>query len=298
MGVGGGAHTGLIGEEAPGHAVAHGLLDADTNSAAQNGLGSESAHKDHAEGLGDGGDVGKNHDQCADEVAHRHDGYQLLGDGGNALHAAQEDEGRHHRQHHAGNQLGHMEGGVESTADGVGLDHVAHEAQSQDDSHGEEARQELAEAPLEPGPDVVHRAADDLPLVVAGLVLLGQHRLAVDGGHAEEGGQPHPEDGAGAAGEEGCTAAHNVAGAHLCGNGGGCGLEGAHTVLARLFAGEAEAAEHLPPAGAELPHLDEAQADGEEDAGKYQHVQQHAVPHEIAGCRNDIGQLIHNLFHG
>ena len=43
VGVGGGAHAGLIGEEAAGHAVAHGLLDAEAQRAAEDGLGVEGA---------------------------------------------------------------------------------------------------------------------------------------------------------------------------------------------------------------------------------------------------------------
>ena len=43
-------------------------------------------------------------------------------------------------------QDGHAESGLEGGADGVGLDHAAHEAQGQDDGHGEETSQELAES--------------------------------------------------------------------------------------------------------------------------------------------------------
>src|SRR5699024_9768075 len=57
------------------------------------------------------------------------------------------------------------------------------------------------------------------------------------------------------------------------------------------------AAEHLTPAGAEFPHLDEPQTDGKQNAGKDQHIQQYAVPYKITGCLDNSSHLIHNLFH-
>ena len=187
---------------------------------------------------------------------------------------------------------------MEGVADGVGLDHVAHEAQGQDDGHREEARQELAEAALEGRPDVVDGAAGGVAVVVGGAVLLGQDSLAVDGGHAEEGGDPHPEDGAGAAGVEGGGAAGDVAGAHLGGDGGGQGLEGAHALLARLVAGETDAAEELAAALAELPDLDEAGPDGVEDAGAQQEEEQQKllVPEDIIDGCHDLCDKFHSAF--
>ena len=52
--------------------------------------------------------------------------------------------------------------------------------------------------------------------------------------HAEEGNDPHPEDGAGTAGEDGAARADDVAGTTLGRNGGGPGLEGAHAGLVLL----------------------------------------------------------------
>ena len=132
-----------------------------------------------------------------------------------------------------------------------------------------------------------------MPRLVLGLEGLGQHRLAVDGGHAEEGRHPHPEDGAGAAGDHGGGAAGDVAGAHLGGDGGGHRLEGAHPLLAGLFPVEVHAAEEAAEAGTELAHLNEAGADGEDDAGTHQQVEQKAVPHEPRQVTDLGSQQIH-----
>ena len=185
---------------------------------------------------------------------------------------------------------------MEGVADGVGLDHVAHEAQGQDDGHGEKACQELAEAALESRPDVIDGAACGVAVVVGGAVGLGQDGLAVDGGHAEKGAEPHPEDGPGAAGVEGRGAAGDVAGAHLGGDSGGQGLEGTHAVLARLVAGEGDAAEELAAALAELAHLDEAGADGVENAGTQQQEQEQEllVPEDVIDGCHDLGDEFHS----
>ncbi len=74
-----------------------------------------------------------------------------------------------------------------------------------------------------------------MAVFVLGLVLLRQNRFAVDGGHAEKGGQPHPEDGARAAGEQRGGAAGDVAGADLSRDGGGDGLERGHALVVGLL---------------------------------------------------------------
>ena len=291
VGVGRGAHAGLIGEQAPGHAEAHGLLDAQTQCAAEDGLGIEGAHEDGLDGGEKVGVVDDQDDEASQDVEAGHDGHDLLREGGDAPHAADEDERGDGGHNDAHDGLGDAESGVEGVSDGVGLDHVAHEAQGQDDGDGEEAGQELAEAALEGRLDIVDGTAGDMAVLVCGLELLCQHGLAVDGGHAEEGGDPHPEDGAGAAGVQGGGAAGDVAGAHLGGDGGGQSLEGAHALLAGLFAAEGEAAEQAAPALAELADLDKPGTDRVIDTGEQQQEQQQQllVPQDVVDCANDLG---------
>ena len=138
------------------------------------------------------------------------------------------------------------------------------------------ARQELAEAALEGGGDVVDGAA-----VIAAVVALlpgldSQGGLGIDGGHAEEGDDPHPEDGAGAAGEDGAGGAHDIAGAHLGGDGGGHGLERAHAPLLPS-APEGQVAEQAAHALPEVADLDEPGADGVPQAHADQQKDQDVV---------------------
>ena len=262
VGVRSGAHAGLIGEEAPLGALADGGLDGVSESAANDGLGLEGIAEDHGEGGGDVLEAGDEHGQAAHQEDGRHDRDQLFSDGGQPLDAAQEDEGTDDHQNDAHDPGGDAESGLEGGADGVGLDHAAHKAQGQDDGHGEEAGQELAEGAFEGGGDVVDGPAVNGALVIHHPGLDGEGGLGVDGGHAEEGEDPHPEDGAGAPGEDGAGCAHDVAGAHLGGDSGGQSLEGAHAAVV-LIAEKLQISEDLPHALAEAADLNEAGLDGE-----------------------------------
>jgi len=133
-------------------------------------------------------------------------------------------------------------------------------------------------------------------LVVGGLVLLREHGLTVDGGHAEERRQPHPEDRARAAGIQRGSRARDIAGADLRRDSGRQRLKRAHAVRARLFTVEREVTEQVLPACAELADLNEACADGKHDAGTYEEIQQQAVPDDVADPAYPVCQYFHCHF--
>ncbi len=149
-----------------------------------------------------------------------------------------------------------------------------------------ETSQELAESALEGGGDVVHRSAVNIALLVYLAGLDGQSGLGVDGGHAEKGDDPHPEDGPRSAGEDGSGGAHDIAGAHLGGNGGGQGLEGAHPA-GLLPAPEAQVAEYLPHPLAEAAHLNEAGADAVKQAHGDEQEDQDVAGQVVVDVYND-----------
>ncbi len=70
------------------------------------------------------------------------------------LHTSQEDDGADDDQDDTHDPGGDAESRLHGGADGVGLDHTAHESKGQDDGDSEEARQELSEASLERRGDV------------------------------------------------------------------------------------------------------------------------------------------------
>ena len=136
--MGGRAHTGLVGEQTTLGALRDGLLDGVAESAAHDGLRLKGVLEDHAEGGGDVPDAEDQDDQTAQQEDCRHNGDDLFRNGGQPLNAAQEDDAADDDQRHTHDPGGDAEGGLEALADGVGLHHAAHEAQSQNDGDGKE----------------------------------------------------------------------------------------------------------------------------------------------------------------
>ena len=104
----------------------------------------------------------------------------------------------------------------------------------------------------------------------------GQCGLCINGGHAEEGDNPHPEDGTGAAGEDGAGSTYDVTGAHLRRNGGGKGLKGCHGV-GLLFAPQGQVAEYPAHTLAKVANLHESGFNGIPEAYRNQQDKQNVV---------------------
>ena len=276
VGVRGGAHTGLVGEQAALGTLRNRGLDGVAEAAADDGLGLEGILEDHADGGGDVLDADDQDDQAAEQEDSRHDGDDLLRDGGEALYAAKEDERADRDEDDTDDPGGNAEGGLHRGADGVGLHHAAEEAECQRDGDGEEAGEELAEAALKGRRDVVDRTALDVAVLFDDAGLLGERRFRVDRGHAEEGDDPHPEDGAGAAGQDRAGRADDVARTDLSGDGGGERLERAHAAV-MLLAAQRQVAEHAVPALFEAAQLHEAGLDGVPQAHAEQQEHENVV---------------------
>ena len=270
-----GAHAGFVGEQAALCALAQSGDDAE-GGAAYRGLRVEGALEDQGQGCRQVGDVGDDDCQAADQVDNCHDRHQLFRDGGNAGNAADEHEAGQHCHDDAHGPRGNAEGGVAGGCDGVGLNHAAHEAQGQDDGHGEEAGQDLAAGALKGSADVVDRTAVDGAVGHFLTGCLGKHGLGVVGGHAQEGDDPHPEDGARATDQDSAAGTHDVASTHL-GSDGGCHcLEGAHAALLGAAA-QGKVAEEFLYAFTEAANLHEAGAQGEEQAGAYKQDDKYVI---------------------
>ena len=298
------AHASFVREQAACHAETHGLLYSHTGHAASHRLRVERQHKDLRKRAGQGLVVHDQDHDAAQDVKRRHDGHDLFGNGGNTLHAAQKDECCDQSHHNAHGQMADAERVMERITDGVGLHHVAHEAQRQNDQYREYARQHLAERALERRADVVRRAAGDFA-VDGGAVTLGQHGLGVDRRHAEERRYPHPEQCARPAADKRRGAAGDVAGAHLGSNGGSQRLEAAHALVIGLFAAQRKAAEHAVEPLAKAAQLYAPQPDGKKHAGADQQEQQQRVPQNVAGpfngrrknCHEKIPLFLHLVFY-
>ena len=94
---------------------------------------------------------------------------------------------------------------------------------------------------------------------------LRNNGLCVDGRHAEEGDDPHPEDCTGTANEDRTARADDVAGTDLRRDCRGQCLERTHAAIAGA-ALEGEVAEHFSPAFAKAAHLHKVGLDGVEQS--------------------------------
>ena len=290
------AHTGFVGEQAAGNTEADSFLNADADSATHDSLGSKSTHEDGLQSRQDILGIHTDGDECAANVEDGHDGNQLLSDGSDALDTAQENECGNSCHNDTRSNLGNTESGVEGITDGVGLDHVAHEAQSQNDGNSEEASHKSAQLALEGSLNEIDGTAGDSTVFTYFLILLCQNSLTVDGGHAEEGRDPHPEHSTGTTGDQSGGAASDIAGTNLGRNGSCQCLEGAHAVLTGLLTLEADIAEDQTHTLTKLANLDKAGTDGEVDAAAQQQEKQNQilVPQNIVDRCHDVCQ---NCFH-
>ena len=105
----------------------------------------------------------------------------------------------------------HAEGRAQRVGDGVRL----HQVPDAEGSHGGQAgKHDPQPAPAEAPLDVVHGPSRHGVAIVGDAVLHGQHRFSELGGHPDQTGHPHPEEGAGATGRNGGGDARDVAGAN------------------------------------------------------------------------------------
>ena len=189
-----------------------------------------------------------------------HDRDELLGDGGEARRAAEEDESADDGEDYADEELVDAEGEVEGLSDGVRLDGVADHAEGDDDAYREEHRERLA---LKSFADVVGRAAGDFAGGSPDLVGLREDGFGEDRRHAEERRAPDPEEGSRTSHRKSRGDSDDVARSDLGRDRGRERLEGAHTVLAGLSSREGELSEGVFDGQTELADLDEAESQRE-----------------------------------
>ena len=307
----GGTETCFVGEDAAGHTLLDGGLDHDAGSAAEGSVRAEGALEDHAEHGAKASDVGDDNDEGSYNIDDSHEGNQLFCDGADSLDAAQKHQGDDHSDDNtddnAGDRYGLAEhlhgiglhvaaegvnGGVDGGSYGIDLGHVSDtegSEETEDAEDGAKPRPALSEAVL----DVVHRAADPVALVISLAVIHRQDNLGIFGGHAEESGDPHPEDCAGAACGDGAGDAGDVAGTDGCSKGCGYRLErGDLTVSCILLL------EHLSQGVfhgiAKTGKLDEAHAGAEENAGADKQDQHPGTPRDSVQEINKIRKSFHN----
>ncbi|MDZ7599654.1 MAG: hypothetical protein U5J82_15550 [Desulfobacterales bacterium] len=191
------------------------------------------------------------------------------GDLADALDAAENDQGGEDHQHDTRDPERHLEGGVDGVGHRVGLDHVADPEGRHGGEKGKDKPQPLPAQPLR---DVVHGAAAHVAFFVLDPVLHGQNRFPIFGGHADQAGDPHPEQGSRSTGGNGRCYAGNVAGPDGGRQGGHQGLK--MRDVARLVGIFLPLHQRQPKGVPQFSELQAPQDDGQIESGtdeKYQH---------------------------
>ena len=273
---------------APHKAPSHRSGGAVAHSAPAGGLEPKGSLPDGDEGCRQGRQMGQDDGQGPGQIKHRHQGHQLFGGRGHALHPPPEDQPGGGSQQGPGQQRGQAEDGVEGGGNGVGLAQVADAKGGQNAQQGKQPRQHPAQGPAagpgtQPGRQIVHGPAPPLAAVELA-VLQPQQVFSVGGHHPEKGHHPHPEDGSRPAAGQGHPHPNHAAGADGSPQGGAEALEGADA--ARPLPGQVGAAGQQGPQGLPQPQpqvgqLEPACPDRQPQPGPCQQAHSHRAPYGL-----------------
>ena len=245
-------------------------------------MAGEGVLENHAENSGELTHVGEDDDQRARHVQAGHHRNQNVGDAGHTLEAAGQNHAHQNSNDDTGDSLvcaEHVE--LLSSGDtlrGQGGNQLNHEEEGVADAeHDADLLAQTAQ--------VVSRAADPLAHVVLTAVLDAQRDLAVLGAHTEDGQDPYPEHGAGAAQGDGHRHTDDIGGADGAGKRRECGGNG--TDLTLFLLGK-HLTEGLAHGVAKVPELGEAQIDGQEQAPAADEDQNGNAPEPVAEVLNHL----------
>ncbi len=317
------AKTRLVRENAALEALRHRLFDENADPTAKEGGRRKGKLEDRNEHRANLADVDANDDERAEDVNDSHDRNNDLGKAGNTLQPADDNEGADDKQENAKQQVDDIdigagdhaeagvleEGGVHVKNDLIDLRHVSDTEGSKDGKAREEDRQDLrgrrkpllAVALAKPVAQIIHRATRPLAVLVAAAVVDAEQVFREVGHHSEEGGEPHPENRAGATRYDRGGNARDISRADRGGKGGAkrmelrdalfVGLLGAFAVLFK------DTGDGLLPPMPDVPHLKDLGEHGQQNAGTDEKDEAGKTPYRAVDGVVDVCDAIDKLFH-
>ena len=169
-------------------------------------------------------------DQASKYVQESHDWHDLFCEACDTVDTSDENDCCHNCYKDTNSDSWYVECIVKCNSDRVGLYHVTHESQSQNDGYGEESCKELTESTFEYVFDIVYRTAD-YGTVFNLTCVLSHNCFGVNRSHTEKRADPHPENGTGSTGCNSGSSSGNITGTDLCCNSGGQCLKRTETVF-------------------------------------------------------------------
>ena len=184
-----------------------------------------------------------------------------------------------------------MESIVKCCTDRVGLYHISHKSQGQNDSYRKETCQEFSKSALEYVFYIIYRASY-IVSVFQFSCMLCHNSFRIDGCHSEECTDPHPEDGARPSGCNRCRCSGNITGSYLGGNRCCQSLKGTETIFS-FSSMQRKITKQCFHSGTKLSYLNKFQAERVNDTGSQKQDQQCIIPQK----RIDTLNYFCNKFH-
>lgn len=263
--------TGLIGEQAALDTCEDGRAEAATDGS----LRGEGIVENQGEHIRHHADVDDDDSDGRQDVETSHDRYEELGEFRDTRDAAENDKGCEHAEDGGRDDRLDAKGALDRQSNRVGLYRVVDKAEG----HGNQDGEELGYARLlERILDVVSRAAVEGVVAPGQLIDLGQRAFDEARGTADEGDDPHPEDGTRTAGNDCDSHTSNVADTDTRRCADAEGLEGADGFAFRLLADPfRQQADHLR----QHAQLDKFRREREPKAAADEDGNEHIRPEDV-----------------
>ena len=184
-----------------------------------------------------------------------------------------------------------MECIVKCCTDRVGLYHISHKSQGQDDSYRKETCQEFSKSALEYVFYIIYRASYIMSVFQFSCMLC-HNSFRIDGSHSEECTDPHPEDGTRSSGCNRCCCSGDITGSYLGGNRCCQSLKRTETIFS-FPAMQRKITKQCFHSGTKLSYLNKFQAERVNDTGSQKQDQQCIIPQK----RIDTLNYFCNKFH-
>ena len=271
------AHACLVAEQAAPDA----LHERCAGTAAHRLLPTEGIGDDQLHDLGQPPEIEEHDAQRKDDIPQCHDRDDHPAHTGDTVDASEDDQQREQRQAGADPMVVEAESPLPGRADRVALHRVEGETECHGDQHGEEdAHPAFAQSAFH----VVGRAAD-IGVPPLAFVELGEGRFDEGTRRTQQGDDPHPEDGARPARDDGRGHTHDVAGANGARQRRAHALELADGLfLAGGMGGDAlvgqDSAEGMPHPVAPPPQLEAPGAHRQQQPGAEEQPQPHRSPYD------------------
>ena len=205
-----GAEAGFIGEEATGNPALHRHHDASAEETAGRRGRRESMLENERNRSGNLIGANEENGAGAEEINHSHGRHDGAGSRGDGLNPTEDDRGDEDEDDARRPDRIDIECNIDNFDDGIDLCGVANPEDGGEDAERRKERAEPSPFRAHAVLDVEHRAAGDISFFIDFTILDGEAPFGEFRGHSEEGGHPHPEERARAAGMNGGRDADDV----------------------------------------------------------------------------------------